>query len=128
MITKFIGRVLSGRIFKPRQPRIVPYAVHGVGRERISACALKAAVAAATKASSRVPRMRDRFMGVLQAGWPDGEAAVQHRQRSGAAIDAHQRGFRTRRESGTGRRTIVDVHPTTVEEFPCKPFVPWPWR
>jgi poly(A) polymerase len=41
MITKFIGRVLSGRIFKPRQPRIVPYAVHGVGRERISACALR---------------------------------------------------------------------------------------
>ena len=41
MITKFIGRVLSGRIFKSRQPRIVPYSVHGVARERISACALR---------------------------------------------------------------------------------------
>jgi poly(A) polymerase len=41
MITKFIGRVFSGRIFKSRQPRIVPYSVHGVARERISPCALR---------------------------------------------------------------------------------------
>ena len=39
MITKFLGKVFSGRIFKPRQPRIVPYEMHGIGRDRISACA-----------------------------------------------------------------------------------------
>ena len=41
MITRFIGRVFSGRIFKAKQPRIVPFSVHGVARERISPCALK---------------------------------------------------------------------------------------
>ena len=41
MITKLIGRVFSRRIFKPKQPRIVPFSVHGVARERISPCALK---------------------------------------------------------------------------------------
>lgn len=41
MITKFIGRVFSGRLFKSKQPRIVPFAVHGVARERISPCALR---------------------------------------------------------------------------------------
>jgi poly(A) polymerase len=41
MITRFIGRVFSGRIFKAKQPHIVPFSVHGVARERISPCALK---------------------------------------------------------------------------------------
>jgi poly(A) polymerase len=41
MITKFLGKVFSGRIFKARQPRIVPYSVHGIARDRISPCALK---------------------------------------------------------------------------------------
>ena len=41
MIKKFIGRVFSGRIFKGKQPRIVPFSVHGVARERISSCALR---------------------------------------------------------------------------------------
>ena len=54
MITKFLGKVFSGRmfnqrrenafsrrLFKGRQPKIVPFAVHGVPRERISACALR---------------------------------------------------------------------------------------
>lgn len=41
MITKFLGNVFSGRIFKARQPRIVPFAAHGIARDRISPCALK---------------------------------------------------------------------------------------
>jgi len=41
MITKFLGRVFSGRMFKARHPRIVPFEVHGISRERISSCALK---------------------------------------------------------------------------------------
>src|SRR5581483_1318887 len=41
MITKFLGKVFSGRIFKARQPKIVPFSVHGVPRERISQCALR---------------------------------------------------------------------------------------
>ena len=41
MIAKFLGKVFSGRMFKARQPRIVKFEAHGVGRERISACALK---------------------------------------------------------------------------------------
>ena len=41
MITKFLGNVFSGRIFKGRQPKIVPFSAHGIARERISACALK---------------------------------------------------------------------------------------
>jgi poly(A) polymerase len=40
MISKFFGNVFSGRIFKGRQPRIVPYSEHGIARERISPCAL----------------------------------------------------------------------------------------
>ena len=43
MITKFLGKVFSGRIFKAQQPIIIPYEAHGIGRERISACALKVA-------------------------------------------------------------------------------------
>lgn len=41
MITKFLGRVFSGRMFKPRRPTIVPFSAHGIGRDRISACALR---------------------------------------------------------------------------------------
>jgi poly(A) polymerase len=41
MITKFLGRVFSGRIFKAPQPKIIPFGAHGVARTRISACALK---------------------------------------------------------------------------------------
>ncbi|HUP93918.1 MAG TPA: polynucleotide adenylyltransferase PcnB [Burkholderiales bacterium] len=39
MITKFLGKVFSGRMFKGRQPKMVPYSAHGIARERISACA-----------------------------------------------------------------------------------------
>lgn len=41
MITKFLGRVLSGRLFGRPQRRIIPYAEHGIGREAISPCALR---------------------------------------------------------------------------------------
>jgi poly(A) polymerase len=41
MITKFLGKVFSGRIFKSRQPKVVPFSVHGIARERMSPCALK---------------------------------------------------------------------------------------
>ena len=41
MITKFLGRVFSGRMFKARAAKIVPFAVHGIASERISPCALK---------------------------------------------------------------------------------------
>ena len=41
MITRFLGDVFSGRIFRSRQPKIVPFSAHGISRERISACALK---------------------------------------------------------------------------------------
>ena len=41
MISKFLGKVFSGRMFRTRQPRIVPFEAHGIARERISSCALK---------------------------------------------------------------------------------------
>src|SRR5919205_736476 len=41
MITRFLGDVFSGRIFRARQPRIVPFSAHGISRDRISPCALK---------------------------------------------------------------------------------------
>ena len=41
MITKFLGRVFSGRMFKPRQPRIIPFEAHGIDRGRISTCAVR---------------------------------------------------------------------------------------
>jgi poly(A) polymerase len=41
MITQFLGKVFSGRLFKARQPKIVPFAIHGISRDRISPCALK---------------------------------------------------------------------------------------
>lgn len=41
MITKFLGRVFSGRMFKSAKPRIIPVAEHGISRERIGSCALR---------------------------------------------------------------------------------------
>jgi poly(A) polymerase len=41
MITKFLGRVFSGRIFNAQQLKVIPFSVHGIERERISPCALK---------------------------------------------------------------------------------------
>ena len=41
MITKFLGRVFSGRMFKSAKPRIIPVAEHGITRERIGSCALR---------------------------------------------------------------------------------------
>ena len=41
MITKFLGKVFSGRMFKQRQPRIIPFEEHGIDRSRISSCAVR---------------------------------------------------------------------------------------
>lgn len=41
MIRRLLGRVLSGRLFKPPQPKIIPYSGHGIARESISPCALR---------------------------------------------------------------------------------------
>jgi poly(A) polymerase len=41
MITKFLGKVFSGRLFKQHGVKIVPFSAHGIARERISPCALK---------------------------------------------------------------------------------------
>ena len=41
MITQFLGKVFSGRLFKAPQPKIVPFETHGISRDRISACALR---------------------------------------------------------------------------------------
>jgi len=41
MITKFLGRVFSGRMFGARRPRIVPAKAHGIPRDGISPCALQ---------------------------------------------------------------------------------------
>ena len=41
MITRFIGRVLSGQLFKSARPKIIPFSVHRIGREAISSCALR---------------------------------------------------------------------------------------
>jgi poly(A) polymerase len=41
MITKFLGRVFSGRMFKSAKPRIIPVGVHGISRDRIGSCALR---------------------------------------------------------------------------------------
>src|SRR5512134_1928501 len=43
MIAKFLGRVFSGRIFRAQQPTIIRHEAHGISRDRISACARKAA-------------------------------------------------------------------------------------
>ncbi len=41
MIKRFLGRVFSGQLFKPRQPKIIRLAAHGIARDSISACALR---------------------------------------------------------------------------------------
>jgi poly(A) polymerase len=41
MITKFLGRVFSGRIFRAPLPKIIPFSSHRIARERISSCALQ---------------------------------------------------------------------------------------
>jgi poly(A) polymerase len=41
MITRFLGRVFSGKLFKPAQPKVIPFGAHGIAREAISACALR---------------------------------------------------------------------------------------
>jgi poly(A) polymerase len=41
MITKLLGRVFSGRLFKPAKPRIIAVREHGITRDRIGSCALR---------------------------------------------------------------------------------------
>jgi poly(A) polymerase len=41
MITRFLGRVFSGQLFRPAQPKIIPHGAHGVPRDAISPCALR---------------------------------------------------------------------------------------
>jgi poly(A) polymerase len=41
MITRFLGRIFSGKIFRAPQPRIVPLSAHGVSRDGIIPAALK---------------------------------------------------------------------------------------
>jgi poly(A) polymerase len=41
MITKFLGRVFSGRMFGAHRPKIVAASVHGIARDSISPCALQ---------------------------------------------------------------------------------------
>jgi len=41
VITRFLGRVFSGRLFGPIAPKIIPLSAHHVGREAISPCALR---------------------------------------------------------------------------------------
>lgn len=41
MIRRFLGRVFSGRLFGPAQPKIIPPNAHGIDRGAISSCALR---------------------------------------------------------------------------------------
>jgi poly(A) polymerase len=41
MIRKFLGRVFSGQLFGPAQPKILAHGAHGVSRDAISSCALR---------------------------------------------------------------------------------------
>jgi poly(A) polymerase len=41
MITRFLGKVFSGRLFGPAQPKIIPESAHGINRNAISSCALR---------------------------------------------------------------------------------------
>jgi poly(A) polymerase len=41
MITKFLGRVFSGRMFQSAKPRVIPVREHGITREQIGSCALR---------------------------------------------------------------------------------------
>ncbi len=41
MITKFLGKMFSGRLFGSAKPQILPASAHGIGRDAISSCALR---------------------------------------------------------------------------------------
>ena len=41
MITRFLGKVFSGRFFKAAQPKIFPHGKHNIARDAISPCALR---------------------------------------------------------------------------------------
>jgi len=41
MITRFLGRVFSGQLFRPPQPKIIPFSAHGIARDALSPCALR---------------------------------------------------------------------------------------
>ena len=41
MITKFLGKVFSGRLFGSSKPQILPFSAHGISRDSISSCALR---------------------------------------------------------------------------------------
>ncbi len=41
MITRFLGRVFSGKLFKAARPKIIPFSAHGVSSNAISTCALR---------------------------------------------------------------------------------------
>lgn len=41
MITKLLGRVFSGRMFKSAKPRVIAVREHGITRNRIGSCALR---------------------------------------------------------------------------------------
>lgn len=41
MITRFLGKVFSGQLFRPPQPKIIPFSTHGIARDALSPCALR---------------------------------------------------------------------------------------
>jgi poly(A) polymerase len=41
MITRFLGKVFSGRLFGPARPKIIPAKSHGIDRAAISSCAIR---------------------------------------------------------------------------------------
>jgi len=41
MIAKFLGNVFSGRIFRSKRRKVIPFSAHGIPRERISSCAAR---------------------------------------------------------------------------------------
>lgn len=41
MISRFLGKMFSGRLFGPLRPKIVPHGAHRIAREGISSCALR---------------------------------------------------------------------------------------
>jgi poly(A) polymerase len=41
MITRFLGKVFSGRFFGASRPKIIPASAHGIDRNAISSCALR---------------------------------------------------------------------------------------
>jgi len=41
VITRFLGRVFSGQLFRPLRPKIIPASAHGINRNLISSCALR---------------------------------------------------------------------------------------